>query len=129
MKDNYNSINPHKLYKNPDNGVFSGICTGIADYFDISRSLVRFVCFIVFFFNPILFLITYFILSALLDKRPNNVFSNSHEEKFWKGVAHSPTETFKNLRYKFRSMNERLKKMENKVTSKEFELEEKYKNL
>lgn len=129
IKQRYDSVNPHRLYRNQEQGIITGVCAGIADYFDISKGVVRFLFVLGFLFNALLTVICYIILSAVLEKRPPQVFSDEEEETFWKGVSFSPSETFGELRYKFRTMNERLKKMEDYVTSSEFELENKYKNL
>lgn len=129
MKQTYHSINPHQLYKNSEEGIISGVCAGIADYLGVSKTLVRFLFMIGFLFNFFLMLLSYIILSILLERKPDKIFHNKDEEIFWRGVSSSPKETFLDLRYKFRNMNNRLSKIETYVTSSEFELNSKINNL
>ncbi len=123
------SINPHRLYKNPRNGVITGVCAGIAEYFDISVALIRLGVIITFLFTSGLVLCAYIILAFILPKKPLRLYNNAEEEAFWRGVTNAPRMTLSELKYKFMTLNERLKKMEDHVTSSEFELEQKYKNL
>ena len=124
-----NSINPHRLYKNPQQGIITGVCAGIADYFDLPKALIRFLVIVAFLFTSGIVTIIYIVLAFLLEKRPPQLFHSLEEETFWRGVANAPRMTLSELKYKFMTLNERMKKMEDHVTSPEFELEEKYKNL
>ncbi len=124
-----NSINPHKLYKDHDHNFIAGICSGIADYFNTSRLLVRVLFILSFLINAILTTAVYIFLAIVLEKKPRRVFSDESEEYFWRGVSFTPRETFKNLKYKFLNVENRIRKMENYVTSSEFETKEKYKSL
>src|SRR6266849_5922956 len=46
--------NPHRLYRDTENGRIAGVCAGISDYFGVRRSLVRLAAILglVFFFVP-----------------------------------------------------------------------------
>lgn len=124
-----NSINPHKLFKNPENGILTGICAGIADYLGISTTIVRAIFIIGTLFLSPLFLIAYIVLAFVLDRKPVRLYETPDEETFWRSMRFTPRDTFTSLRHKFRTMEDRLRKMEDKVTSREFELENEYKNL
>ena len=125
----YNSVNPHKLYRNQVDGIIGGVCAGLADYFGISRGFVRFLTFIGLLINAPLIIAGYVILIFILDKKPARIYASFNEEQFWRGVSFSPKSTFSGLRHKFRTMDERLRKMEDYVTSREYELKNKYKNI
>ncbi len=124
-----NSINPHRLYRDPKRGVVAGVCAGIADYFDISLSGVRFLVFILFLASGGLTLLAYFIAAVILKQKPERIFKSHSEEQFWRGLSRSPKESFSELKFKFMKISDRLEKMESYVSSKEFELDQKFKNL
>ncbi|MBF0107419.1 MAG: envelope stress response membrane protein PspC [Deltaproteobacteria bacterium] len=124
---NPTSINPHRLYKNPQRGFIAGVCAGLADYFDISLAMVRIIFVLGFFISAPVFLFGYLILALALKRRPSAVFVNNEEETFWRSVSFTPRDTFVDLRHKIRTMEAKLRRMEDHVTSSEFELESRYK--
>lgn len=65
-----------KLYRQP-NGVFGGICLGIAKYFDIDDVIIRLI-FIILFFTSFPIVILYIIMWVILPKQPDEFESNSN---------------------------------------------------
>ncbi|MBL8707704.1 MAG: envelope stress response membrane protein PspC [Rhodospirillaceae bacterium] len=123
------SPNPHHLYRDPDNGVILGVCAGFADYFGWDRRTLRIVTAItaVFFLPQVL---VFYVLAAIFMKRkPSPVYGTGEEAMFWRSVSNRPADTFSNLRYRFRALEERLIRMEKHVTSKEFKLNRDFKDL
>ena len=118
----YDSPNPHRLYRDPRNGVAGGVCAGIADYFGIRPILVR-MAFVLglFFFAPPLIL-GYVIGVLALPVRPPKLYSNPDEEAFWRGVSTKPDRTLAGLTQRFRDFEKRVGGLEAYVASKEFEL-------
>lgn len=129
MRRYNDSINPHQLYRNPEKGLLAGVCAGIADYLGVSALGVRILFVIGFIFFNLVFFVGYIALIFLLKKRPEEIHLNEDEEVFWRGVASAPRSTLSELKFKFMNLNERLKRMETHVTSSEYDLEQKYKNL
>ncbi len=60
-----------KLYRNINDKVFGGVCSGIADYFDVDSVLVR-ALFVVGFFLGCVGLFAYLILWIIIPKAPNS---------------------------------------------------------
>lgn len=123
------SINPHKLYRNPKHAMLAGVCAGLADYFGLSRTLVRFlyICGLIFAW-PVFFL-AYIVMIFAVPKRPEVVYVTSEDEVFWRAMRFTPKVTFTDLRHTFRQMEERMRRMENYVTSSEFDFESEYRNM
>ncbi len=119
---------PHKLYLNPERGIAFGVCAGLSDYFGSSVSVVRLVFVLGTLFTP-LFLLAYLILMIVLAKRPPAVYATEGEEEFWRSVRFTPKQTLSNIKHRFRRIDDRIRKMEHVVTSREFELSGDYKNL
>ena len=57
----------HKLYRNPDDVIIGGVCSGIAAYFDLDPVIVRLIFIVLFFFGGTGFLL-YVILLIILPE-------------------------------------------------------------
>ena len=103
MRDDYiSSPNPKRLYRSRDK-VIAGVCGGIADRMGWDPTVTR-------------------IGAAVLNLTPD-------EERFWTSVSDRPRETFSNIRYKFKDMDDRLARMERAVTSEEWKLRREFRDL
>lgn len=123
MSDLYERKNPHRLYRDKENAILAGVCAGLADYFGLSRKGLRVIVAIsTFFFIPFV-LLAYIILAIVLPTKPENLYKDESQEKFWRGVSMAPSDVFSNLNHRFRELDVRLQKMEAYVTSKEFDID------
>ncbi len=123
MNDLYERRNPHRLYRDKDNGILAGVCAGLANYFGLNRrglQLVVAIC--TLFFFPFV-VPAYIVLAIILPVQPTDLYESESQEKFWRGVKLAPTDVFSNLNHRFRELDLRLQKMEAFVTSKEFEMD------
>lgn len=120
-----------RLYKNKRRGKLTGVCAGVADYFGISPTPMRAILVIAMitpFWLPTL--VVYFLAAWVLEPAPEEAEPvSSEEEQFWKDVRREPSGTAHDLRHKFREMERRLRDMEAHVTSSEFELNRKFRDL
>ena len=110
------------LYRSRE-GIILGVCRGIADYFDFSVLWIRVILIIVFIFTGFWPIIGVYILAALLMKSDPHM-SGSQESKrnrycrYKKGAGRAAAERFKR---RWRHLEQRIRRMEDKVTSREFE--------
>lgn len=131
MVDDYTySPNPKRLYRSRDK-VIAGVCGGIADRMGWDPTIVR-IAFAVLFFTGVLsaVFIVYIVIWAITPVapyRPRNL--SPDEERFWRSVSDRPAETFSNIRYKFRDLDDRLARMERSVTSEEWKLKREFRDL
>jgi len=124
------SRNPIRLYRDTERGKVAGVCAGLANYFDIRVKFVRLAVILgmVFgFFVPIL--IVYVLMALLLKPMPTQLFASEKEEQFWRTVSVSPNLSVSDLRKRFRGLDRRLSDIENRVTSDEFDLRRKFRDL
>lgn len=131
MDDYLYSRNPKRFYRSRDR-IIAGVCGGLADRFGWDPTLTRVVAAVMFFtgvFSSVV-LVGYLVLWLITPKapwRPRHL--SPEEDRFWNGVSDRPAETFSNIRYKFRDMDERLAGLERSVTSDEWRLKRQFKDL
>lgn len=123
------SRNPIRLYRDTGRGKVAGVCAGLANYFDIRVKFVRLAVILglIFFFLPVL--ITYVLMALLLKPMPTQLFASEKEEHFWRTVSVSPNLSVSDLRKRFRGLDRRLSDIESRVTSDEFDLRRKFRDL
>jgi phage shock protein C len=123
------SKNPIGLYRDTRKAKVAGVCAGLAAYLDIRVKFIRIglILGLVFFFVPVS--IAYVVLALVLKPMPEQMFQSEAEERFWRGVTASPNRTAGDLRARFRSLDRRLSEIETRVTSDEFSLRQKFRDL
>jgi phage shock protein C len=124
------SNNPIRLYRDTRHGRIAGVCAGLALYFDIKVKFVRLAVILGMVFGlfvPIL--LAYILLAMLLKPMPEQLFKSETEERFWRTVNVAPNLSVGELKTRFRSLDRRLADMEARVTSDEFSLRQKFRDL
>jgi phage shock protein C len=119
----------HRLWRDTDRGILAGVCAGIADYVGVEPIVVRLaaVLGLIFFFPPTI--VVYVILAIVLRPKPPALYASADEEAFWRGVGTAPADTLHSLKRKFADLEARLGYMESQVTSCDFELHRKFRDL
>lgn len=115
------SINPHKLYKDSEAGVVGGVIAGISSYFGFNVKMARlaFCLGTLAFFPP--FVIGYAVLFFVLENKPLVSPVDSREGEFWKNVSQNPKDAVASMRHNLRVLEDRLRKLEGHIISREFE--------
>lgn len=115
------SISRRGLYRSRD-GVILGVCRGIADYFDFSAFWIRAILIVVFICTGFWPVIGIYILAALLMKStPGVPGRNRSKRNFNCRYKRTGYETAERLKRKWRHLEKRIRRMEDKVTSREFD--------
>ena len=120
---------PSKLYKNRQKGKIAGVCAGLADYIGIPALPIRVMAVIALVLFTLPTVIVYFGAAWLLDEAPAQLYDSPAEEKFWRRVRATPSNTTSDLRHRFWESERRLRRIEAHMTSKEFELRRKFRDL
>jgi phage shock protein C len=118
-----------RLYRDTRNGWILGVCAGFADYFGWNPVLLRVLAVIALCFFPPATFIVYFVLGFALPKKPARFYDRELHDDFWQDVRRSPTNTFHDLRHRFRQMDRRLQRMEAYVTSRRYDLDRQFRDL
>ena len=123
MSDLYERRNPHRLYRDKDHAILAGVCAGVANYFGLNRKGLRLIAAVsTVFFAPFM-IPTYIVLAIILPAKPQDLYKDESQEKFYRGLSMAPSEVFSNLNHRFRELDLRLQKMEAFVTSREFNID------
>lgn len=134
-RNRFESPNPHKLYRNKRKGVVAGVCAGVADYFGIDVAAVRVATILGMIFLTPWFLTAYVVCALIVPVRGRGGETSSasamspEEDRFWRDVEHAPHATFSDIRYRFRSIDERLRDIERVVTSDEWKLRRDFREI
>jgi phage shock protein C len=111
------------------NGVFLGVCRGIAEYFDFSVFWVRIALVILFIFSGFWPVIGIYLVAAFFMKpKPVKPIESEEEREFYDSYVHSPKTAAQRLKKKFEEMERRIRTMEDKVTGREYEWERRFRS-
>lgn len=106
------------LYRDKNDGKFFGVCAGIADYTGIGVGWIRF-AWVLSWFTPLSAVTVpgYFLAGFLLPKKPQELYLDREEQKYWQGVRQSPARTAREVRARFRDIDRRLANVEHYYVS------------
>ena len=117
----YNRMPRKGLYRSRD-GIILGVCRGIADYFDFSAFWIRAILIVVFIFTGFWPVIGIYILAAILMKsEPGLPGEKESKRKYHCRYKRARRETSERIKHKWRYLEKRIRRMEDKVTSREFD--------
>jgi phage shock protein C len=122
----YDRLSRRGLYRSR-NGILLGVCRGIADYFDFSVFWVRTIVVIIFIITGFWPIVGVYILAALLMKfdpaRGNDTASKPKPDSRCRYTGHDAAER---LRRKWKHLERRIRRMEDKVTSRKFDWDRRF---
>lgn len=109
------------------NGIFLGVCKGLAEHFDFSIFWLRTGVFTFFLLTGLWPVIGIYLVAALLMKpEPVKPINSESEQEFYDSYVRSPSSAAQRLKRKFEKLDRRIRRMEDTVTGKEFEWERKF---
>lgn len=117
----YSNMSGRGLYRSRS-GVILGVCRGLADYFDFSVFWVRAIVVILFIFTGFWPVVGLYILAALLMKSEPAKHAETRPKRGCDSrYTHTKSGTADRLRRKWQHLEKRIQRMEDKVTSREFD--------
>ncbi len=123
----YRYGNRRGLYRARD-GVFLGVCKGFADHLNLRVGWIRFFVIITALLTRAAPMVALYLIAAFLMRRGRGP---SHESKKTRTQHRDCDRSFKGmagrLKRRFENMEARLRRMEDAVTSREFEWDRKMK--
>ncbi len=112
------------LYRSRD-GMLLGVCKGIADYLDISLFWTRMLTILFFLFSGLWPVGGLYLLAAVVMKpEPVVPFASAGEREFYDAYVNSRGLALHRLKHTFDHLDRRLRRMEDVVTNREYEWEQ-----
>ncbi|WP_020589646.1 envelope stress response membrane protein PspC [Desulfobacter curvatus] len=103
-------------------GIIFGVCRGLAEHFNFSVFWTRIIVLVLFLFTgfwPVGVL--YFVAGLLLTPEPVIPLENASDEEFYQSYTRSRSSAIQRIKNKFDNIDRRIQRMEDTVTSKEFD--------
>ena len=124
-----------RLYRDADRAVIGGVCAGLASYFGLNLKVTRFLC-VIAFLCALPFAIVVYLLAVLLIPASSSGVTRAaaadHDERRKQALREEiirAKPTVGEVRERYRSLDERLAKIEKYVTSSRYELDEEFRKL
>ncbi len=99
------------LYRDKQNAKLMGVCAGLEDYTGINAIWWR-LAFIIMTVATGFGIPIYFALGLLASKKPDDLYVDRDQEKYWQRVRQSPARTAREVRSRFRDIDRRLAEVE-----------------
>ncbi|MCD8482411.1 MAG: envelope stress response membrane protein PspC [Verrucomicrobia bacterium] len=118
-----------KLYRSRD-GIFFGVCRGLANYAAISVFWLRVIAVVALIFTgfwPVLLL----YIGAAIFMRPEPVFQSSHglDEDLYSDYYCDRSASLRRIQRKFDSLERRTRNMESVVTDREYDWNRRFNSI
>jgi phage shock protein C len=111
------------IYRSRQGAIF-GVCRGLAEHFDFSVFWVRFIAIALLVFSGLWPAMILYLLAALVMKpEPVMPISSPGERHFYDAYASSRHEAAQRLKRRYDGLEERIRRMEDVVTSREYDWE------
>jgi phage shock protein C len=121
-----NKPNQSGIYRARD-GVFLGVCKGIAEYFDFRAFWVRMTFALIFIFSGFWPVIGVYLVAAFFMKpKPVKPIESEGEQEFYDSYVNSPRSAAQRLKRKFAELDRRIRRMEDEVTAREYDWERRF---
>ncbi|MDM8543524.1 envelope stress response membrane protein PspC [Desulfococcaceae bacterium HSG9] len=113
------------LYRARD-GFILGVCKGIAEFYDFALFWIRAVFVVLFIFTgfwPIC--VIYFVAALLMKPKPVIPLETEDDREFYDSYTHSRKAAANRLKRRHDNLERRIRRMEDRVTSQEFDFDQK----
>ncbi len=100
------------LYRDKQNAKLLGVCSGIADYTGINALWVRLLTIMLTFTVAGFTIPVYILMGLLLNKKPEHLYGDAEETRYWQGVRQSPKRTAREIRARMKDVDRRLAQVE-----------------
>jgi phage shock protein C len=107
------------------NGMVLGVFSGLGDYFDFSVFWLRAIGIVVFLFSGFWPVVVLYLLAAIIMKQePVIPLKSLDEQEFYDSYTRSRRGSVYRMKRQFENLNRRIQRMEDVVTDKEFDWEQ-----
>ena len=126
-------VEGRRLYRDSDRAVLGGVCAGLATYLGFNLKVTRFLCIIAFLCAFPFALIAYLVAVLLIPASSSRVYDRAGYDELRKQALREEIlrakPTVSDVRERYKSMEERLARIEKYVTSSRYKLDEEFRRL
>ncbi len=122
FRDRFDDITGDRRFYRSRRGILLGVCRGLAEHFGLSVFWVRAAVLLIFVFTgfwPIG--VIYIIAGLLLKPAPVVPLQNQDDQEFYESYTASRESALQRLKRKFENIDQRIRRMEHTVTSRDFD--------
>jgi phage shock protein C len=128
MRQQHCGYSDRGLYRSRK-GIILGVFKGLAQYFNFSVGWLRTIGVIVFIFSGFWPIVVLYLLAALIMKQAPVIPLDSLDEKeFYDSYTYSRKGAANRLKRRYENLNRRIQRMEDVVTDREFDWEQRLKS-
>ena len=124
----YASMPNRRFVRNADKAMLGGVCAGLADYFGFNLCATRVLALIAFCTMPLTILV-YLAIVVLIPSVSTAGNVRNIDPAVRKAVRSSPSQTMSDIRSRFKSLDRRLARLEQHVTSSRYQLDREFDRL
>jgi len=126
-------IQGRRLYRDSDRAMLGGVCAGLATHLGFNLKVTRFLAVIAFFCAMPITIVGYLAAVFLIPVASSRTHDDARSEDIRKDRLREEIlrakPTVNEVRERYRSMDERLAKIEKYITSSRYELDEEFRRL
>ena len=122
-----------RLYRDADRAVLGGVCAGLATYLGFNLKVTRFLCVIAFLCAFPFAVVAYLAAVLVIPSSSSRIYDDELREERRKEALRDEIlrakPTVRDVRERYRDMDERLARIERYVTSSRYKLDEEFRRL
>ena len=122
-----------RLYRDADRAVLGGVCAGLATYLGFNLKVTRFLCIIAFLCAFPFAVVAYLAAVLIIPSSSSRIYDDELREERRKEALREEIlrakPTVRDVRERYRDMDERLARIERYVTSSRYTLDEEFRRL
>ena len=122
-----------RLYRDADRAVLGGVCAGLATYLGFNLKVTRFLCVIAFLCAFPFAVVAYLAAVLIIPSSSSRIYDDELREERRKEALREEIlrakPTVRDVRERYRDMDERLARIERYVTSSRYKLDEEFRRL
>ena len=122
-----------RLYRDADRAVLGGVCAGLATYLGFNLKVTRLLCIIAFLcafpFAVVAYLAAVLVVPSSSSRIYDDEIREAHRKEALREEILRAKPAVRDLRERYREMDERLARIEKYVTSSRYKLDEEFRRL
>jgi phage shock protein C len=122
-----------RLYRDADRAVLGGVCAGLATYLGFNLKVTRLLCIIAFLcafpFAAIAYLAAVLVIPSSSSRIYDDEIREARRKEALREEILRAKPTVRDVRERYREMDERLARIERYVTSSRYKLDEEFRQL